>query len=810
MMPQPITAADRVTAADRNSLTPGGEGIGKLTLQMADPAPSQADPTFESVALERAHVTAAQVDECREIQKKVAGAGLETSIEEILLKKAYLTRQQAAAINVSLGKGVKAIIDGYTILEKIAQGGMGAVYRARQTSMDRIVAIKVLLPKFAKEKDAVDRFLREAKAIARLSHPNIVAGIDAGFTNGIYYYAMEFVDGESMDKLVKREGAMHWSQALPVVQQVAEALNHAHAMGLVHRDIKPGNILRLRDGSVKLADLGLARMASGDDIYLTQTGVILGTPAYLSPEQARSERSIDIRSDLYSLGITLFEFLSGRPPFESDNSLVIVTKHTSTDVPVQKLADAGVPSDIVEVVRKMCARDRRVRYQSPEQLLEDLGHVMRGEPPVHAKRPAAAAPAAAENRSPFPPAPRPWVGRLIGALSSLLVLGIAIGLSYVVLRSGHDLPRTPAKPPADPGPDAAETTAAGEWDRVEALDRQTPDRFEEAIARYRSSAFTATSFEPRAKARVDELLHKLAGAMKAAEEELDRVLKEAEERGQFGAALGAAEKAAARFGAEEWKRRVAEKSAGVGGRAKDACDALLRDVDALVAKKDYDGAIARLKDRADGIAAHDRAVEAKRAEIEKAREASKPPPPPDEKAIEAKRLAEVVPVILQSARKRDFEAAIRAADELADELRTLDGKAEAQRYLTWLGTTNKFVRSAGDSLSRLRAAEKVVFVLHDGTKVEGSVVSSTTSGVVVRDRIERTLKLGELGVESLVWLFERPIDGRTATADRRAPAFLAILEGEAAIAGKYMDIVIRAGYEVPEQILADFKKLKKQ
>ncbi len=770
---------------------------------MADPTPSEAGPTFESVAVERGYVSPVQLDECREIRKKVAEAGLETSLEEVLVKKGFLNRQQVTAINASLGRGPRAVIEGYTILEKIAQGGMGAVYKARQTSMDRVVAIKVLLPKFAKEKDAVDRFLREAKAIAKLSHPNIVAGIDAGVANGIYYYAMEFIDGDSMDRVVRRDGAMHWSQALPVIQQVAGALDHAHRQGFVHRDIKPGNILRLPDGSVKLADLGLARMASGDDIYLTQTGVILGTPAYISPEQARSERMIDIRSDLYSLGITLFEFLSGRPPYESDNAIVVVTKHTSSDVPVQKLLDARVPEDVVEVVRKMCARDRRVRYQAPSELLEDLGHVLRGEAPIHAKRaPEKSAAAHAPVRA--LPRERPWVGKLVAVVSALLVLGIATGLTYLVMKSGRELPAT--LQPAVPGKGPDEATSE-DWEKAREFERKNPDRLEETIARY--AALAGTPVEAKAKARIEELSRKLDEAMRDAEEKLSREVQELESQRKFGDAYAAAEKAVAKFASDTWRSRLAAKGGAITGRAREAVEARLRDADALAAKKDFDGAMLKLTDAGTGIPSADLPIEPKRREIEAAREAAKPVPV-DDKEIDAKKLAAALPGIFASARKREFEAALKSADALADDLKTLDGKAEAQRYVTWLTTAQKLTRNGADSMSRLRAAEKVSLVLRDGTHVDGAVASASTSTVVVKEKIDRTVSFGELSIETLVWLYERAIDGRTATVDRRAPALLAILEGDAPTAEKYMSIVIRAGYEVPTQIMAEFKRLKKQ
>ncbi|HYF00678.1 MAG TPA: serine/threonine-protein kinase, partial [Planctomycetota bacterium] len=266
--------------------------------------------TIEDLALRQGLLTAAQVEECRRLRDKVAADGLPVELEEIFLKKGYLTKVQVAGLRATLGKGVKTAIDGYEVLAKLGQGGMGAVYKAKQTSLDRVVAIKILLPEFAKDKDGVDRFLREAKALARLNHPNIVSGIDAGASNGVYYYVMEYLDGETLAQRLARRKTLPPADAADIVRQMAAALEHARQHGLIHRDVKPANILLLKDATAKLADLGMARFAAQSNLDLTRSGQIMGTPLYMSPEQARGDE-LDIRTDLYALGITLFEMLSG-------------------------------------------------------------------------------------------------------------------------------------------------------------------------------------------------------------------------------------------------------------------------------------------------------------------------------------------------------------------------------------------------------------------------------------------------------------------------------------------------------------------
>ncbi len=278
----------------------------------------------------------------------------------------------------------EAVIDipGYEIIGKIAEGGMGAVYKAKQTSMDRLVALKVLLSKYAAEADGRERFLREARAVAKLSHPNIVAGIDAGEANGVYFFVMEFLDGESVDKTLRRRTRLPSAEAAGIIRQIALGLDHAHQNGMVHRDIKPANIMLLPDGTAKLADLGLVRLASAGDVTLTQSGTIVGSPGYVSPEQAMGEREIDIRSDIYSLGLTFFEFLSGERAYSGDNPMTVISARFSKDVPIEKLAEADAPKDMVAVVATMTRRDPKSRYQTPQALLQDLNAVLAGKQPA--------------------------------------------------------------------------------------------------------------------------------------------------------------------------------------------------------------------------------------------------------------------------------------------------------------------------------------------------------------------------------------------------------------------------------------------
>ncbi len=209
-------------------------------------------------------------------------------------------------------------IPGYQVISKIGKGSMGVVYKAKQMSVDRIVAIKILLDPLAQNKEFIKRFEREAKIAARLSHNNIVNAIDAGEVDGHYFFVMEYVEGPTIKDYLDKHKTFDEKEALRIVLAVAEALKHAHSRGLIHRDIKPENIILTRD-AVKLADLGLARITDDEKWGLSEAGMAIGTPYYISPEQVRGQTNIDIRADIYSLGATLYHMVTGRVPYGGDS-----------------------------------------------------------------------------------------------------------------------------------------------------------------------------------------------------------------------------------------------------------------------------------------------------------------------------------------------------------------------------------------------------------------------------------------------------------------------------------------------------------
>lgn len=263
----------------------------------------------------------------------------------------------------------------YRIVSRLGSGGMGAVYRAVHERMGREVAVKLLRPEIQKNPMLLQRFDREVRAAARLSHPNIVAALDAREHEGLHFLVTELVDGRDLDQTVRLSGALPIIDSLECVVQAARGLAYAHSQGVIHRDIKPANLLRAKDGTVKILDMGLARLSNTDsstDVNLTGTGVMMGTAAYMPPEQARDTRKADARSDLYSLGCTLFYLLTGRTAFTGTTQMDMILSHVNQPIPSLRQINSRIPLAVDRIFQRLVAKNPDDRFQSADALIPAL------------------------------------------------------------------------------------------------------------------------------------------------------------------------------------------------------------------------------------------------------------------------------------------------------------------------------------------------------------------------------------------------------------------------------------------------------
>ncbi|MDD3119515.1 MAG: serine/threonine-protein kinase [Victivallales bacterium] len=275
-----------------------------------------------------------------------------------------------------------AVIADFIILEELGRGGMGIVYLAHQISLDRPAAVKILADSYTNNAEFIVNFIKEARAAAKLNHPHIVQAYAVGEDEGVFYFAMEHIDGETMKQVLAREKVIPVDRAITIIQQIAEALDYAWKEArLVHRDIKPDNIMLTRNGRAKLADLGLSKVAG--DIDDADSDEVMGTPQYISPEHLTGA-PMDVRSDIYSLGATFYHLITGRFPFEGRTATEIARKHLEEKLVPPQLVNPEIPIAVGQIIEKMMAKNIRNRYQDAESLVEDLRMVRRGKKPPSA------------------------------------------------------------------------------------------------------------------------------------------------------------------------------------------------------------------------------------------------------------------------------------------------------------------------------------------------------------------------------------------------------------------------------------------
>ena len=354
---------------------------------MATVGSSKQDTLLGRVVVEQGFCTRDELEDCLALQSELSQQSNQRSLADILLSNGYVTQTQLARARTTADEQrVMQQIPGYQIISKLGAGAMATVFKARQLSLDRIVAIKVLPKRLSENKEFVDRFYMEGKAAARLNHPNIVGAFDVGEAGGYHYFVMEYVEGQTVFDHIAEGNPYSEKDAINIVIQICKALVHAHENGLIHRDVKPKNIMITPSGVAKLADMGLAREKDDQEAAQAEAGKAYGTPYYISPEQIRGELNIDFRADIYSIGATFYHMITGRVPFEGASPAVVMHKHLKEELVPPDHIISTISSGTSEIIEVAMAKDPKNRYASTQDMLSDLEAVARGEPPVLARK----------------------------------------------------------------------------------------------------------------------------------------------------------------------------------------------------------------------------------------------------------------------------------------------------------------------------------------------------------------------------------------------------------------------------------------
>lgn len=324
------------------------------------------------------------IQTCLTVQHALTELGIEKTIDKVIIEKGFLDAKQITVLLREFRGGDEEMIPGYRIIRKLGEGAMGEVYSAIDLNKDNCpVAIKILFPHLGKRKATAQRFLQEAKlCIHKLNHSNIVKGYEVGYeaTHDFFFYVMEFVDGKNLRALLKDHGVFSEPLAIKIMMQMCSALQHAASFNLVHRDIKPDNIMLTKTGESKLCDLGLARDWTQDDLGLTKTGAVMGTPFYISPEAADGQK-LDTRSDIYSLGATIYHMVVGTVPFDGPNTAVVLNRHRNDPlIPPKELRDQ-LSTGFSSIIEMMMEKSPNARYQNAGEILEDLRRLQNGYAP---------------------------------------------------------------------------------------------------------------------------------------------------------------------------------------------------------------------------------------------------------------------------------------------------------------------------------------------------------------------------------------------------------------------------------------------
>jgi serine/threonine-protein kinase len=378
-----------VSPEDTANLDPGATDAATVedsekSIMAATKSGTNLDTLIGRLVIDQGLATSDEVKHCKTMTRGEGEEPSDKSLAHVLVDREFITKRQLARLREAIeAERSGSKISGYKILGKLGAGAMATVYKAKQVSLDRMVALKKLPEKFSQNPQFIERFFAEGRAAASLNHPNIVQAFDVGNEGDIYYFVMEYVDGRTVHEDIVEHKRFKEKLAIEIIIQVAEALEHAHEQGLIHRDVKPKNIMITKEGVVKLADMGLARAISDVEAAEAEAGRAFGTPYYISPEQIRGEKDIGPPADIYSLGTTLYHMVTGAVPFEGKSPSAVMHKHLKSELVPPDHVNPKLSAGISEVIEMMMAKKARHRYQNCSDLLVDLRALKDGEvPPI--------------------------------------------------------------------------------------------------------------------------------------------------------------------------------------------------------------------------------------------------------------------------------------------------------------------------------------------------------------------------------------------------------------------------------------------
>jgi|TARA_R110002073_G_scaffold104622_4_gene236580 eukaryotic-like serine/threonine-protein kinase len=381
-----------VSPDDTANLDPGATDAATVedsekSIMAATKSGTNLDTLIGRLVIDQGLATSEEVKHCKTMTRAEGEGSANKSLAHVLVDREFITKRQLARLREAIeAERSGSKISGYKILGKLGAGAMATVYKAKQVSLDRMVALKKLPEKFSQNPQFIERFFAEGRAAASLNHPNIVQAFDVGNEGDIYYFVMEYVEGRTVHEDIVEHKRFNEKLAIEIIIQVAEALEHAHARGLIHRDVKPKNIMITKEGVVKLADMGLARAITDVEAAEAEAGRAFGTPYYISPEQIRGEKDIGPPADIYSLGTTLYHMVTGAVPFEGKSPSAVMHKHLKTELIPPDHVNPKLSAGISEVIEMMMAKKVKNRYKNCTDLLVDLRALKNGEVPPIAHR----------------------------------------------------------------------------------------------------------------------------------------------------------------------------------------------------------------------------------------------------------------------------------------------------------------------------------------------------------------------------------------------------------------------------------------